>query len=37
MFFAAQLEYENAFYYLSSDIELEKLKSILYGIIFENS
>lgn len=35
--YAMQLEYGNAFYYLSSDIELEELKSILYGIIFNNS
>ena len=35
--YAIQLEYGNAFYYLSSDIGLEKLEGILYGIIFNNS
>ncbi len=35
--YAVELEYRNAFYYLSSDIELDELESILYGIIFENS
>lgn len=37
LFYSVQLEYGNAFYYLSSDIELEKLETILYGIIFNNS
>lgn len=36
LFYSIQLEYANAFYYLSSDIELEKLKDILRGIIFKN-
>ncbi len=33
--YTIQLEYGNAFYYLSSDLELEELESILYGIIFK--
>ena len=37
IFYAAQLEYGNAFYYLSSDMKLEELENILYGIVFENS
>lgn len=36
LFYAAQLEYGNAFYYVSSDIDLEEFKKILYGIIFYN-
>ncbi len=32
--YIAQLEHGNAFYYLSSDIELDILENILYGIIF---
>lgn len=35
-FYSMQLEYANAFYYLSSDIELEQLKNILHGIVFNN-
>lgn len=36
MFYQSQIQYGNAYYYLSSDIELEDLKNILYGIIFKN-
>lgn len=36
IFYTTQLVHGNAFYYLSSDIEMEKLESILYGIIFKN-
>ncbi len=36
IFYAIQLEYGNAFYYLSSDIELEKLEGILFGIVFKS-
>ena len=36
LFYAAQLEYGNAFYYVSSDIDLEEFKNILYGIVFYN-
>ncbi len=35
--YVAHLEYGNAFYYLSGDIELEKLESIIYGIVFKNT
>lgn len=35
-FYTVQLEYGNAFYYLSSDIELERLKAILNGMTFNN-
>lgn len=35
--YTVQLEYGNAFYYLSSDMKLEELESILYGIIFQNT
>ena len=34
--YAAQLVYGNAFYYLSGDMGLEEMDSILYGIIFKN-
>ena len=34
--YTVQLEYGNAFYYLSSDMRLEELESILYGIIFKS-
>lgn len=34
--YAAQLVYGNAFYYLSGDMGLEEMESILYGIIFKN-
>ena len=34
--YTVQLEYGNAFYYLSSDMQLEELESILYGIIIKN-
>lgn len=36
LFYSMQLEYANAFYYLSSDMELEELEDILRGIIFNN-
>lgn len=36
LFYSTQLKYGNAFYYLSSDIELEELEKILRGIIFKN-
>lgn len=36
LFYSVQLEYANAFYYLSSDMELEELENILRGIIFNN-
>lgn len=36
LFYSMQLEYANAFYYLSSDMELEDLKKILSGIVFKN-
>ncbi len=35
--YIVQLEYGNAFYYISSDMELDKLEIILFGIIFNNS
>lgn len=35
-FYTVELEYGNAFYYLSSDIELKKLKTILNGMAFNN-
>lgn len=35
-FYAVQLEYGNAFYYISSDMELDELKNILYGVVFNN-
>lgn len=35
--YTMQLDYGNAFYYMSSDIKLEELENILYGIIFNNS
>lgn len=34
--YAVQLEYGNAFYYVSSDLELRELENILHGIIFKN-
>lgn len=34
--YTMQLEYGNAFYYLSSDLELDELKGILHGIAFKN-
>ena len=36
-FYAVQLEYGNAYYYVTGDIELEFFKEIIYGIIFINS
>lgn len=36
IFYQTQLEYENAFYYLSSDITLEEFENILYGIFFRD-
>ncbi|MCI8558410.1 MAG: DUF4367 domain-containing protein [Lachnospiraceae bacterium] len=34
--YQTQMEYANAFYYLSSDIELDEFENILCGIIFNN-
>lgn len=34
--YQVQMEYGNAFYYLSSDMSLEEFKNILYGIIFKS-
>lgn len=34
--YAVQLEYGNAFYYLSSDMELKELENILHGVTFKN-
>lgn len=34
--YTINLEYGNAFYYLSSDIDLVELENILYGIIFKS-
>ncbi len=36
MAYQVQIEYANAFYYLSGDLELEEFKNILYGVIFKN-
>ena len=35
LFYQAQLEFGNAYYCLSSDIDLEEFKNILHGIIFK--
>lgn len=37
LFYTTQLEYGNAYYYITSDIELETFKEILYGIVFINT
>lgn len=34
--YTVQLEYGNAFYYLTSDMDLKELKNILYGIVFSS-
>lgn len=36
LFYSTQLEYGNAFYYLSSDMELKEVESLIQGIIFKN-
>lgn len=36
IFYTTQLEYGNAYYYITSDIELEMLKNIISGIMFLN-
>lgn len=36
MFYQSQIQYGNAYYYLSSDMELDDFKNILYGIIFKS-
>lgn len=36
IFYAIQLEYANAYYHITSDMDLESFKNILYGIIFKN-
>lgn len=35
-FYTVQIEYGNAYYYITSDIDLETFKTILYGIIFKS-
>lgn len=37
LFYTTQLEYGNACYYVTSDIELETFKEIIYGIMFINT
>ena len=36
IFYRTQFEYGNAYYFISSDMNLEELKNVLYGIIFRN-
>ena len=36
IFYWVQLEYGNAYYQLSTDMELEYFKNILYGLVFKN-
>ena len=36
LFYATQLEYRNALYYISSDMSLTEFENILYGIVFYN-
>ena len=36
IFYRAQIEYANAYYLLSSDMNLEEFKGILYGVIFKS-
>ena len=35
-FHAAQLEYGNAYYYITGNLDLEEMERIIYGIIFES-
>lgn len=35
-FYQTQIEYGNAFYYLTTDLELKEFKNILQGLIFKN-
>ncbi len=35
-FYWVQMEYGNAYYQLSTDMELEEFKNILYGLVFKN-
>lgn len=37
LFYAVQLEYGNAYYYVTGDMELESFKELIYGIMFINS
>ena len=37
VFYQAQIEYGNAYYHLSSDMDLEEFKNVLYGIIFNTN
>lgn len=34
--YAVQLEYRNAYYYITSNFDLDEIKEIIYGIIFES-
>ncbi len=36
-FYAIQLEYAHAYYYITTDIDLESFKSVILGIIFKNT
>lgn len=36
LFYSVQLEYGNAYYYVTSDLELESFKEIIYEMIFKN-
>ncbi len=36
VFYQTQIEYRNAYYYLSSDMNLEEFENVLQGIIFKN-
>lgn len=36
IFYRAQIEHANAYYLLSSDMDLEQFKDVLYGIIFQS-
>lgn len=36
IFYATQLEYGNAYYYIASDFDLDEIEKIIYGFIFNN-